>query len=1347
MPESDQAAAPSSSASPTPTPPAAPAAPRSGAAPRPWWQRLARWLAVAVGVWLLLCGLAAIAVPLVLERFVLPRAGETLGRAVTAERLRFNPFRLVLDATGLRVAGPDGSAEDFVTVEALHADLSIASLRHLAPVLEALRIESPQARIARTGPARFDFDDIVERLRARSAEAAPSDDEEPARFELRGLEIVDGLVQVDDQVLDEQHRITDVSLLVPVVSNLDPSTPRAVEPRLGATLNGSPVELDGRALPFGDAPEAALRLSLGGLEIGRYLRLAPVPLAFTMPSGRLDSRLEIEFTRAGGSDTLGISGAARLEELQVDAGEGGTLVRIQAVDVELERLEPLASRYRIGTVRLQSPDVTIERHADGSFPIVRAFTPGKPAPAAQESPLPGEGQARSADEPLAWSVGRLRVEDGRVAYGDATVSPAISLVQSAIAIEVGEVGNRQAEPAPASLSLVQGKDSRLDWKGELDLAKSRAAGQLQASVESMAPYAPWFADALPATLASGEIGLEGRLELEWAGEFALEASDTSARVVDASLRFPDAGAPAVTLRRLAAEGAALSLAGRRLSIGQLTVAGANVDLLRDVAGTLNLAALAGGGTDGSGGGGGAADRDALPGTAAGKAERDPGNAADGGTSPWSVDVERVVLEDNAVRFRDLGAAKPVDVPVSGIEGTIGKLGTDLSTESPLQLRARIGSTGELALRGAVVAAPLSARLSVELQRFALPLVDPYVAEFVTLGLDEGTAGTRGDLELAGDRVRFRGRLQVDGLRSRERTTSTDTVRWGRLLVDGIDLDVSTETMGAGDRIDLGSVTLSDFFARILLTEDGRFNLQDIFVTEASEEARRRARERGEAARAASASEPAEADEGKPQALQGRTGTEAANVPRDRAAQPAPAIRLGGLVLERGRTNFTDRFIKPNYTVNLTDLQGRLSAMASDGQAPADVLLRGRIDGDAPVDITGRIDPLARNLFLDVHAQAKGIDLPTLSPYSVKYVGYVIEKGQLSVDVTYRVRNEQLEAENRIFLDQLTLGDKIDSPDAIDLPIQFALGLLKDGDGVIDLNLPISGSLDDPQFSIGGVIAKAFTNLLSRIVTAPFSALAAAFGGSGASGEELSFVEFRPGTAELSDASLQRLETIAKALAQRPALKLEVAGRVDPAAEGDAIRRERLEQQLRALKRRELRDDQQARAAASPRGAGREQQEARGSARVTVTREERPALLRELYQSLPGQDLAPRPARDVGGKAADDAARASPKEQTPGSTGQEETAAETVQEPAGTGPAAPDGAEMERRLLEAIEVDAESVRRLANRRADTVRGWLASQGKIDRERIFLLAPRTSPAAVGPNRNEPQCPARCAEFSLK
>jgi hypothetical protein len=208
--------------------------------------------------------------------------------------------------------------------------------------------------------------------------------------------------------------------------------------------------------------------------------------------------------------------------------------------------------------------------------------------------------------------------------------------------------------------------------------------------------------------------------------------------------------------------------------------------------------------------------------------------------------------------------------------------------------------------------------------------------------------------------------------------------------------------------------------------------------------------------------------------------------------------------------------------------------------------------NAPLDIKGSVNPLTPMAYVNIGAKANGIELPSLSPYSTKYTGYPIVKGALTVDVHYLLENQKLTATNHIVLDQLIFGDKVESKDAINLPIRLAVALLKDSRGVIDVTIPVSGSLNDPQFSIGGAVWGVIKNLLLKAATAPFSLIASAFSGGGG-GEELNYIEFTPGYADLTPDDLKRLDTIATALTARPALRLDIAGRVDPRVDQDGLR--------------------------------------------------------------------------------------------------------------------------------------------------------------------------------------------------
>jgi hypothetical protein len=356
--------------------------------------------------------------------------------------------------------------------------------------------------------------------------------------------------------------------------------------------------------------------------------------------------------------------------------------------------------------------------------------------------------------------------------------------------------------------------------------------------------------------------------------------------------------------------------------------------------------------------------------------------------------------------------------------------------------------------------------------------------------------------------------------------------------------------------------------------------------------------------------------------------------------------------------FSDFFIQPNYSADLTELTGRLSAFSSEapGGEPqlADLELRGRAEGSASLEVTGKLNPLAQPLVLDIVGKVQGLELPPLTPYSVKYAGHGIERGKLSMDVSYKVLpSGQLTASNRLVLNQLTFGEPVEgAPNS--LPVKLAVALLADRNGVIDLDLPISGSLNDPQFRLGPVIGRIIINLIGKAITAPFSLLASALGG----GSEMNHVAFAPGSAALAPEARDNLDKVVKALADRPALTITVAGTAQLEKEREGMRRESLQQLVLAEKRR-----------ANPTDTG------------PVSPAEYSALLKEVYRRA---DIA-KPRNLIG------LAKDLPV------------------------------AEMEALLLAHQRATQDMAAELAQRRGEVIRDYLLSQ-KLPAERIFLSAPK-------------------------
>jgi hypothetical protein len=485
-------------------------------------------------------------------------------------------------------------------------------------------------------------------------------------------------------------------------------------------------------------------------------------------------------------------------------------------------------------------------------------------------------------------------------------------------------------------------------------------------------------------------------------------------------------------------------------------------------------------------------------------------------------------------------------------------------------------------------------------------------------------------------------------------TGNELLSWQALSLQGLQIALAP---AAKPKVDIREVALTDFYSRLVITEQGRFNLQDVAAADAGAVP---------PADAASAPRPAAPPATPPSPPASAASAPPADFPID--------LAVGGTVLRNGRVDFTDRFVRPNYSARLTELNGQVSALRSGTREMATITLKGRAADTALVDISGQLNPTANPLALDIRAKATDLELAPLSPYAGKYAGYAIERGKLSMDVAYKIDAAgKLDARNQVILNQLTFGERVDSPSATQLPVLLAVALLKDRHGVIDINLPVSGTLDDPQFSVGGIIWKIIVNLLGKALTAPFALL------SGGGSDDLSLVEFRPGTAQFTDNGRSSLAKVAQALTDRPSLIMTVTGSADTASERDEVRRNQLDARLAAERRRA-----QVRAApAAPAAVAASA--APGAApepAAPMSADERGRLLKALYQ----QTAIPDKPRNAIGLLRD----------LP-------------------------PAEMEALLLRHTLVTDDTARELALQRGLAVRDALIAAG-LPSERLFLAAPK-------------------------
>ncbi|MDO9134763.1 DUF748 domain-containing protein [Hydrogenophaga sp.] len=1173
----------------------------------PWVLRMVWTLGGVLLLWLI----TWLAVPVLLKWQLQKQASQALGRSVTVQTVDFRPWSLALSIEGLRIASAQGDAEQ-VSVARVHVNAELQSVLRLAPVIDALKIEQPRVTLRHMGSGRYDIDDIVQRLRVPPSDAAS----DPARFALFNIELQGGEFTLVDDTVGATHRLRGLTVSIPFLSNLASRREVVTEPRLAFELNGSAFDSRAATTPFAVDRETDASLSIPALDLAPYFPYWPATWPIKPEAGVLQLDLKLDFAQRD-VPQVWVSGDMAISGLKLVEGGAGVL-SWERLGVKLNRVEPLARRVDLASIELKAPSLSLSRDTQGQLNLARLAQGFAPA---------GPEKLATAEAPVAeaapWDIrlARFDLDDGLVQWRDDAVKPSADMVLSALRVQTSGLSWPVSAPMPFEVSA-QLDQTAIGIQGTAtDLA---AQAELSLGDISLGRFAPYISSALKPAL-EGKLNAGGRIEWQAAqGDRPMALHLLAARVDVNELKLGPPRQPMASLKRLLVEDLSVDLAQRSLDVGSLTLTQPLMRLQREADGAWMF----------------------EPWLVAA-----PTPAPSAPSEAWRAGLAALQLTGGSISFVDRVPSQPVTLDITQLQLDLKGL-RPLDAEQKdmaLSLKARVGAgsasqvaPGQLSLVGALrLPAPgasggagLRLDASAQIERLPAHALEPYFADRLNLELLRADASYRGRVQLGlpggALALNLQGDAALDDLSANTLSPAEDLLAWKSLQVRGLQLAL---TPGQATTVAVRETVLSDYFARVIIDEAGKINLQGLV------------KQPGEAL----GTEPAP-----PQAKEAASG-------------PAPDIRLGPISLVNGRVLFSDRFIKPNYTANLSELTGSLGAFSNSrpaGGAPelAALLLRGRAEGTAALEIDGQLNPLAQPLALDIQGRVRNLELPPLSPYSVKYAGYGIDRGKLSVDVAYKIDPDgQLTASNQIVLNQLSFGDRVAGSEAPNLPVKLAVALLADRNGVIDINLPVSGSINDPQFRLAPIIFKLIFNLIGKAITAPFSLIASAFGGGA---ESPSQVVFAPGSAVLASENQTRLESVAKALADRPALQITVVGHSDLEAERSGYQRTRLDERVLAEKRRVLARDGQP-----------------IPAKLAVSAEEYPALLKEVYRRA---DI-PKPRNLIG------IAKDIPQ------------------------------AEMEALLLASIPVTPDALRDLAVARGQAVKDFLASRS-LPEDRMFLGAPQ-------------------------
>jgi uncharacterized protein involved in outer membrane biogenesis len=1160
--------------------------------------------------------------PAILES-VLPRTlSDTLHRKTTIREIRFDPFKLSLSIRGLEIGEREGKGT-WISVKEMFANIQFASIFRGGPVLGEIRFIKPYVNIVRHADRTYNFTDLIEIIMKRR-----EDKSKRLKYSLNNIEVIDGGVYIDDGPKKVHHEVRNIHLAIPFLSNLPYYVDRYVHPSFSAVVNGDNVSLKGRSKPFSDTRETVFDVNVAGLNIPHYLEYVPFRLDYEIPSAFLDVKSAVSFGQPKGKPpTLRVEGEVTLREVRVRGKDKKPMLHLPMIKGTISPSDIVAREFGLANLTVKDPEIHAAIDRNGKLNFLVLSGRDKKENVNEDNVAKPAGPAEPTSPEATISIAAFRLSGGKLRFSDASRANPFLTEWNEIRLDADGLSTEKGKTGEALVSFHTEAGETFNMKGNLTIAPLSSEGTVALGKVVLKKYAPYFGGAVRFDVASGTLDVRsGYRFAREIDESKFLFSGLSATLSDVRLKHREGGEEFLRIPVLSVNDAQIDPGRRGIVIGEASTSRGTVAVRRDPRGQINVALLL-------------AEEQHVdaPATSVRSAEDAAGKPPEG--EPWVVTIRTSKIERYTVRFEDRSTDPPVELSLDRIQLRAENVTTEKNRNGKFSFSNTIRGGGSVSLDGVFSIDPPSLRARVRGKALPIAPMQPYFTDKVKILVAGGAVSGEGNLSIDATKgskasVAYIGEASVNGFSSLDKARGEEFLNFGTLHLGGVEAGYNPT------KVIIDEIALSDFYSRIIVNPDATLNVQGIVAKEA--------------------------------AGQDNVSAKTGGAGPDVAAKPSAApVRIGTVTLQGGTILFSDQYVNPTDTASLVEIGGRISGLSSEESRRADVDLRGKLEHSAPLEIRGKINPLAENLFVDLKVDFKEMDLSPLSPYAGRYAGYGIRKGKLALNLKYHIEKNKLDAENKVFLDQFTFGEAIDSPKATKLPVRLAVALLKDRKGEIRLDLPVTGRIDDPKFSVWGIVVKILVNLLTKAATSPFALLGALFGG----GEELAYLEFEPGLSVLPAAAEGKIGNLAKILYERPALKLEIEGHVDLEKDKEALRQLSFRRKIAAQKVREL---------------------ARGGAaapaidNVRVEPAEYPKFLTRAYK----EEKFPKPRNFLG-------------------------MARDLPVP-----------EMEKLMLTHLQVTDDDLRLLAGERASGVKDRLLRSGKVEPERIFLVEPKT----LSPERKE-------------
>lgn len=1045
-----------------------------------------------------------------------------LQRKVSIGDISLNPLTLCVQFENLSIIKKDDDGSLF-SVAMLEAKLSGKSILAMAPIVQYVKIVKPSINITRYKDDRLSIDDIIEhqaQLAKESDKQTDTAEKKDGRifpFKLLNFILEDGTIVFNDKKMNTVQTISKLSLAVPLTSSFPGDHKEAVQPKLSMLINGAPFDLDGSTYPFSENYLTKFSFSMENVPLARYWRYIPLSSPVAITSGTMKIDVHLAFSRPEGKPMdLDVKGGVELVDLGMTKDDKSPVLTVPRIKLIVKDFSLAKKMLTVEQVAIENPFIEVHREKDNSINwatyfatdasdeakdetkdkvIVSSTTQKTEKTAAKQEPAPQNDTHTTAskntekekpavaDRPFTVVVESLVIKKGKVAFKDSAVQGTFATIFEPVDLEIKNFST--ADGSKATVALDVGEKKMISVQG--DVSVSPVAANIKAIITdlSLKQFTPYIAEATPAQISSGALSAGATLSIasDSAQEIGISIADGSIRLQKLTVTGKGYSKAPITLGALTVDGAAVDVKKQSVSIAKISLADPDITLTRDKEG-IDLATLF-----------------------AGEAKKEPAKkSAHSGKksseSPWKLQIQSVGVTNGKITFNDTALKRKVITHLKNVAITADNISL-ANTPSKFSVSTGVNDKSTIKADGTFTHSPLAVDGKIDVSNLNIPDFAGYIQEYSEVNIATGTVSTSAKTQLSvpdkgATKYNINADVTMNNVSAANKSTNEKIGSVGQIAIKSMVLDSDKNS------VDIGSVSIAKPATNITREANGSLSI----------------------VRAVQGNQPAQ------------TRAPSANSAAVVATTKPFGVSIGSIAIKDGSVTFQDASINPRVILDFENISASYKKFDLNRANSSPVNFSATLQGRR-ISASGAVNPMAKPFALDITAKIEDVGLKKFSPYTVKYIAYPVNTGALKANIKLKIQQNKLNAQNSFLFENFTLGNKNPNSKAPSVPIKLGLSLMRQPDGNISLDLPVTGDLNDPNFHISQLITKTLVNVIVKAAVSPFTVVSSLLGD--VKPEDAKYVGFTPGYAGLSKKEQDTLNRIASILRTKKNVKLECLG--------------------------------------------------------------------------------------------------------------------------------------------------------------------------------------------------------------